>query len=308
MTKIALSIIVPIYNVEDYLDDCLSSIYDLSGLNYEVILVNDGSPDNSVAIIDRFQQQYPNNTVVINRENGGLSAARNSGLEVAKGDYIALIDSDDYISSQALLELFQNAIKDNLDIAIAQSLTFWGARNSPTQQLTIPERVLQLPPTSGLNFLETSFNAKYKRVNCWNKLYKRSFIEQHQLTFIEKLLFEDVPFTFEAFFAAAKVRAFPLDYYYYRQRPGSIMTSSNQKADPSRITIVNHVLKLFNQYQYQDKAFDDYLVYQLWENACGSKQKHVKLCFTFLKRGKVSYRGFIRLLSIMTGLPKLLSE
>lgn len=308
MDQLALSIIVPIYNVEAYLEDCLHSIYSLSNINYEVILVNDGSPDNSAAIIERFQQQYPNNTVVINRENGGLSAARNSGLKVAKGDYIALIDSDDYISSAALTNLYQHAIEDNLDIAVAQSLTFWGDRTSAAQPLAIPSNILQLAPTSGLHFLEASFNAKYKRVNCWNKLYKRSFIEQHQLLFIEKLLFEDVPFTFEAFFAAAKVKAFALDYYYYRQRPGSIMTSTHQKADPSRVIIVKHVLALFNQYQYQGKAFDDYLIYQLWENACGTKQRHLTLCKTFIKRGKSSHRGLVRLLFIMLGLPTAISE
>ncbi len=307
MNNIQLSIIVPIYNVEEYLEDCLHSIYSLATLNYEVILVNDGSPDNSDKIIEQFAQQYPNHTQVVNKSNGGLSSARNAGINVAKGEYIALIDSDDYISSDALLELYKHAKADDLDIAIAQSLTFWGDSNAKAQELTIPNNVINLGVTSGLNLLETSFNARYKRINCWNKIYKREFMQQHQLNFIDKLIFEDVPFTFEAFFTAKRVRAFSLDYYFYRQRPGSIMTAESEKSAASRIIIINHVLALLNNNNYTKASFDDYLAYQLWENACATKLKHLSLCKTFIKRRKVSFRGLIRVLFVAIGLPKALS-
>lgn len=300
MTQLQLSIIVPIYNVEEYLEECLDSIYSLTELNYEVILVNDGSPDNSANIIDKYNHLYPDATVVVNKENGGLSSARNAGMAVAKGEYIALIDSDDYISSDALRSLYLSAKADNLDIAMAQSVTFWEG-DSPEEILTIPDSVINLNVTSGLNLLEKAFNARYKRINCWNKIYKREFITLHSLHFIDKLLFEDVPFAFEAFFSAQRVKAFSLNYYYYRQRPGSIMTSANQKADNSRVIIVNHVLNYFEQKKYTGKAFDDYLIYQLWENACGTQQKHFNLCKQFIKRHKMSFRGFIRVMSIMSG-------
>lgn len=307
MTNIQLSIIVPIYNVEEYLDECLHSIYSLTDINYEVILVNDGSPDNSDKIIERFAQQYPEHTQVVNKPNGGLSSARNAGIEVATGEYIALVDSDDYISSDALRELYQYAKADDLEIAIAQSLTFWGDSNAKSQELTIPNTVINLGITSGLNLLETSFNARYKRINCWNKIYKREFMSKHQLNFIDKLIFEDVPFTFEAFFAAKRVRAFALDYYFYRQRPGSIMTAESEKSAASRIKIINHVFALFDEKQYTKAEFDDYLAYQLWENACATKQKHLGLCKTFIKRRKVSFRGLIRVIFVAIGLPKSLS-
>ena len=307
MTNLQLSIIVPIYNVEQYLDDCLSSIYALEGVNYEVILVNDGSPDNSADIIKKFNNLYPERTVVINKKNGGLSAARNSGLNIAQGKYIALIDSDDYIDSKALFSLYQAAVEEDLDIATAQSLTFWKDSNSPTSTIKIPENILDLEVTNGIHFIDASFNANYRRINCWNKIYKHEFIKQHNLQFIEKLLFEDIPFTFEAFFSAQRVKAYPLDYYYYRQRPDSIMTSAHQKADPSRITIINHILNLLTKHHYLGSAFDDYLIYQLWENACGTKQHHFSLCKTFIKRRKLSIKGVIRLTFIAIGLPNLLS-
>jgi glycosyltransferase involved in cell wall biosynthesis len=308
MTNPQLSIIVPIYNVEQYLTDCLNSIYALHSINYEVILVNDGSPDNSSVIIELFNKKHPDKTVVVNRENGGLSAARNSGIDVAKGQYIALIDSDDYIHSDVLLELYQNAIAEDLDIAIGQSVTFWEDTQSPVKTLSIPDNIIQLGATTGLDFFEKSFLSKYKRINCWNKIYKQEFIKKHNLSFIEKLLFEDVPFTFEAFFAATRVRAFPLDYYYYRQRPGSIMTSSNQKSDPSRLVIINRLLDLINDEKYLGNAFDDYLIYQLWENACGTNQRHLKFCKIFLCRRKMSLRGLARILSIIAGFPNSMPE
>lgn len=307
MNQPELSIIVPIYNVEDYLEECLGSIYALSGIKYEVILVNDGSPDDSAKIIERFKKEYPDCTIVVNRKNGGLSAARNSGLSVAKGQYVTFIDSDDYINSSGLLELYRHAVKDELDIAFAQSVTFWGDSSSQVQSLTIPSEVISIGVTTGLDLLEACFRARYKRVNCWNKIYKRDFLNTHQIHFIDKLLFEDVPFTFEAFFEAKRVKAIPIDYYYYRQRPGSIMSSRYQKSDNSRIIIINYLLNLFNKKGYNGVAFDDYLVYQLWENAVGTGQRHIKLGKMFLTRRKVSLRGFVRLVLIMVGLPNLVS-
>jgi len=306
MNNIQLSIIVPIYNVEEYLDECLTSIYALEDMTYEVILVNDGSPDNCSAIIERFNQQYPSNTVVINQKNAGLSAARNSGLCVAKGEYVALVDSDDYIASKALFTLYQYALNEDLDIAFAQSLTFWEGSGAQTKTLTIPSAVTNLEVTNGLNILETSFQAGYKRINCWNKIYKRDFLQANNLIFVEGILFEDVPFTFQAFFVASRVKAFALDYYYYRQRPGSIMTSKNQKSDHSRIIIITYVLNLFDEKSYGGSTFDDYLIYQLWENACGTRQRHLSLCKIFLKRRKASFRGLLRLVFIIAGFPNLM--
>ncbi|MGL4687379.1 MAG: glycosyltransferase family 2 protein, partial [Fusobacteriaceae bacterium] len=92
-----LSIIVPIYMVEEYLEECLESLYKIEGIEKEIILVNDGSPDNSYLIIEEFKKKYPKETVIIKKKNGGLSSARNLGISVAKGKYISFIDSDDFI-------------------------------------------------------------------------------------------------------------------------------------------------------------------------------------------------------------------
>ena len=93
-----LSIVVPIYNVEQYLRECLDSLYKIDGIDYEVILVNDGSKDGSREIMEEFKQSYPERTVIVDKENGGLSSARNAGMRVAKGEYISFIDSDNTCS------------------------------------------------------------------------------------------------------------------------------------------------------------------------------------------------------------------
>ncbi|MGL6168669.1 MAG: glycosyltransferase, partial [Fusobacteriaceae bacterium] len=113
-----LSIIVPIYNVEIYLRECLESLYKIKGIKKEIILVNDGSKDNSYKIIEEYKEKYPDITKVINKTNGGLSSARNSGLKEATGEYISFIDSDDFVDHLMFEEFFKLAIKDKVEVAV----------------------------------------------------------------------------------------------------------------------------------------------------------------------------------------------
>ena len=111
-----LSIILPVYNVEAYLGRCINSCLcqDLPKDNYEIIVVIDGSPDNSIEVARRFQSDNDNVKIVV-RENGGLSAARNTGLEAASGDYVWFIDSDDYIEENILGDIVRNLQSNQLD-------------------------------------------------------------------------------------------------------------------------------------------------------------------------------------------------
>lgn len=308
MSNLALSIIVPIYNVEEYLDECLSSIYKLTDVNYEVILVNDGSPDNSDRIIENYRAQYPEQTKVVNKENGGLSAARNTGFEYAVGDYVAFIDSDDYINSNALKKLLEQAKNADLDIAFAQSVTFWKGEQETFVELEIPSEIVSLKVARGKELLTRSFELGYRRINCWNKIYRREFLTEHQLKFKEGWLYEDVPFSFQAFFVAEKTQAFSDNFYYYRQRPGSIMTNTKNKLNTDRLKIIELILALFKQHKFNSKAFDDYLVYLLWENARGTKHGNTRLAITLLKRHKMSFKGAVRLLTVLFKIPNLLKQ
>ena len=111
-----LSYIIPVYKVEKYLEECVESILSQTMNDYEMILVDDGSPDSCPAICDRFAEEYPDKIRVIHKENGGLASARNAGLEVATGDYIFFVDSDDYLSEDRVKELYEKAVEFDADI------------------------------------------------------------------------------------------------------------------------------------------------------------------------------------------------
>ena len=115
MDKVVISVIVPIYNVAEYLEECLSSLENQTFLDFEVIMVNDGSEDGSAEIAGRFERRN-SHFVLINRENGGLSAARNTGLAAARGKYVYFLDSDDFLANDALETLYSYSEKKNLDV------------------------------------------------------------------------------------------------------------------------------------------------------------------------------------------------
>ena len=113
-----VSIVVPVYNVEKYLNRCLNSLVNQDYKNIEIIIVNDGSPDNSQMIIDKYKKEYSNVIKAFKKKNEGLSEARNFGLKKATGDYIAFIDSDDYVETNMISEMIKCASKNNSDIVV----------------------------------------------------------------------------------------------------------------------------------------------------------------------------------------------
>lgn len=293
-----LSIVVPVYNVEQYLEPCLQSLLWCIEGSVEVLLINDGSTDQSPKIIDSYVSSYPDVFQRVDQENGGLSAARNTGLQLSKGDYIFFLDSDDLVDPAELKKLLYAAHSNDLEIAVGQFYTFWGGDDGDRENIDVPSDLLDGVTTVGLGLLERCFKSGFRRVNVWNKIYKRSFLQDNHLEFKKGLLYEDVPFTFQAMFQAARVQVFPFRVYGYRQRPGSIMTTPPKDAHLSRIWIVDYLVTLFDSENYTGKVFDDYMAYQLWECLRTSGVRPYPLSLRVLGRAKVSYRGFARLLAV----------
>tara|TARA_R110001583_G_scaffold83923_1_gene221194 strand:+ start:12029 stop:12556 length:528 start_codon:yes stop_codon:yes gene_type:complete len=150
-TNIELSIIIPVYNVEKYLAECLQSAYNITGIHKEIIIINDGSTDNSALIIDDFLSLYPNETVVKTQVNQGVSVTRNVGLKLATGDYILFLDSDDTFEDGAVFELLRYAQKHDLDLRQARA-TYFG--DLPTSLMPKPAEVLDAPVGSGHSLLK----------------------------------------------------------------------------------------------------------------------------------------------------------
>ena len=208
-----ISIIVPVYNVEKYIRDCLDSLVNQNLDNYEIICINDGSPDNSKSIIEEYIEKYTL-IKIINQENQGLSVARNVGLKNAKGEYVFFVDSDDFVEPNVLLALYNTCKKYDLDILDFLAYSYFNGNKKPY----LREYINTESPIIGRDYFE-KFVCKVKiqpMIPAWLHLYKRDFLTSNNLSFLPNLYFEDSPFTARAYLCANRVLLF--DHYVYNYR------------------------------------------------------------------------------------------
>lgn len=215
-----LSVIVPVYKVEQYICQCIESIINQSYSNLEIILVDDGSPDNCGKICDQYAKM-DNRIRVIHQSNMGLSAARNAGLDAATGYYIAFVDSDDFISVNMYENMISELEKNNIDIISCNSFRVKGDKIKGSygygkikifDKKTILVKVLQ----------------DYDNT-IWNKVYKKTIVKNVRFPVGRK--FEDTATVYLFFANTTKVGCLDKSYYYYRYNPNSItQTSFNAKA------------------------------------------------------------------------------
>ena len=219
MVNPLVSIIVPIYKVEPYLCRCLDSIVNQTYTNLEIILVDDGSPDGCPQICDEYAAK-DKRIVVIHKENGGLSDARNAGLDICKGDYISFVDSDDWVDEKYIEQLIKPNSKNQYDIVIAdyqQSNEPFDSRHILLQDGSINDNKkiisaychLQYPPCA------------------WAKLYRATFIKENKLKFYKGILYEDQLWSCQQAVLAKQVFILSKKNYYYTIRNNSIMQSKN---------------------------------------------------------------------------------
>lgn len=245
MYKFNVSVIVPVYNVEDYLEKCLESLVNQDFENYEIIIVNDGSPDNSQHIIDKYVKNYPNLIRGYKKENGGLSSARNYGIKKAKGEYIVFVDSDDYVTQNYLSALYNEATSKDYDIVACNIIKknnsneevlkcYIDKNNTPTKNL-----LLSLPTAC-------------------NKIYKIKLFVENKIYYPEKIFYEDLATTGRLLVCANKVTYINQDLYYYIERDSSIMHQT--KYNPKMSDIFKSLEILTNYYKdnnYSEKYKDE---------------------------------------------------
>ena len=216
MTK--LSIIVPVYNVENYLEDCLNSLCHQSLKELEIICVNDGSTDKSGKILKRFYK-HDKRIIIVEQTNSGLSIARNIGMKYATGEYITFLDSDDWVASDFYEILYNEAKKHDADIAVGNVLYYHNDR-----QMNF-DFVSWHSFADNKKIISDCKDKKFILQSCavWNKIYKRDLIDKNNLLFYDKKMVEDFPFNFMAIAVAQKIVCCPFAMLYYRQRQTSIM-------------------------------------------------------------------------------------
>lgn len=223
---INLSIVVPVYNVEKYIQECISSLLEQTLENIEILVVNDGTKDRSIDIVRTFNDER---IVILEKENGGLSSARNYGLKHAKGEYVCFFDSDDFIDGKdSYKTMFEMAKRDDLDIL--NGVFSWYYSKNNIKRDSRYEFVAQKIPMTGREYLKKTLRCNnYLAIAC-TQIYKRKFLLENKLIFKEGIYHEDEEFTPRTLLKAKRVNVIPLNFYMYRQREGSIMsTKGNQK-------------------------------------------------------------------------------
>lgn len=232
-----ISVIVPVYKVEPYIHQCIDSILAQTYTDFELILVDDGSPDNCGLICDEYAKQ-DDRIRVIHQENRGLSAARNAGIDVAKGEYLTFIDSDDWITAHYLEKLYTAAINTDADIVCCD---YFSKQSVANDNSTGAERIRII---SGRDALAARYSGDVQvRVSAWGKLYRRSILEK--LSFPEGKIHEDQWFSTMAYYFAKKTAFLQNKLYFYRLRDDSITGSEFSIKRFDNIELMDQVIHVF---------------------------------------------------------------
>lgn len=217
-----ISIILPVYNVENYLNRCLTSLQPYVDAGHEMIIVSDGSTDGSPLIVDAFCATNPQ-VILVKQTHKGPSAARNKGLEYATNDYIWFVDSDDYVSD--ITEQLESLLHAEPDILAFGRMEEYGSWN-----MKAPQNIEDAQYATGTEYLKASINNGTFRTHVWDKIFKRSVICDNELRFVEGMLYEDMYFMVLAAVHSQKVvttRLFP--YHYIHYNVGSITKTVRMK-------------------------------------------------------------------------------
>ena len=253
-----ISVIVPIYNSQRYLPNCLNSVVSQDFDDYEVVCVNDGSTDLSSEIVIEYQKKFPQ-IVLLTKPNGGLPSARNSGINAAKGDYVMHLDSDDCLSPDALSFLYQKARESNADILVFGGKTFPTTLYWADQALNTVDKLVESD-----DVINSLFDNVGSRPFTWNKLYKRSFLERNNLTYNENIeLGEDQEFQFSSFPKAKKILFTRKKIYNYRISSESMMNKYSKNPERrlfGHLDLIKSVYQTWTAYgiiqEYSIKWFD----------------------------------------------------
>ncbi len=255
MVDLKLSIVIPVYNVEKYLERCLSSVCGLKIKN-EIIIVNDGTEDNSLHIAERFRENNRNeNIIIISQENKGLSEARNKGLKLAKGKYVSFIDSDDFVDREAYETFVNEVIEDNVDIGIGRYKKILEknyGNESNLECLTIMKDYKRGEIRTGKEYLGKMYREYTHGPEVWDDIFRREFLLENSIFFKKGRIHEDEIFTIESMLKAQKVKFYGIYYYNYLQREQSIMSTKSLKSYEDMEKNINEIYS-FMLYEKDEK-------------------------------------------------------
>lgn len=237
-----ISVVIPVYNVEKYLERCVESVMNQTYNNLEVILVNDGSTDGSLSVCKRLQTKYPQ-LILINKKNGGLSSARNVGINASHGDYIAFLDSDDWVTSDCYEYMLGLAVSNDADLSDVMIYQVKSEKDP------IPAENEKVEIYSGRDILEHYMYRGMSEQNgapysACRKLYKRELFKDDTASFVEGTVNEDICFNYRILRKCSKIVVSNQIKYFYFQGETSITTGAMKKKDLALLTVSRDLVKL----------------------------------------------------------------
>ena len=236
-----VSIVVPVYNVEEYIEKCILSLVNQTLKDIEIIFVNDGTKDNSEDIILRYQKEYPQIIKYLKKENGGLSSARNFGIPHSTGEYICFLDSDDYVETNMYETMYNEAVKGNFDMVECNFI--WEYPNKTRIDI-------------GQKYSSIKEALEKARVVAWNKLYKREIILNSKVRFPEGLRYEDVEFFYEILPELGSIGYVDNPFIHYVQRGNSIINTQNERTKEI-FTVLDHVIEYYKENNLWEEYKDE---------------------------------------------------
>lgn len=241
-----LSVIVPVYNVEKYLGKCLESLVDQTVSDYEIIVVNDGSPDGSQKIIDDYAARYPDKIVPIVKENGGVASARNLGISKARGEYLAFVDGDDYVAPDMYEKLIESIESSNADIVLCDTMQCY------------PDGSMQPYDSTSV------INNDPLTASCspCSKLFTRSVIGE--LRYPLGVWYEDLDFVSKAMLKAEKIASVREPLYFYVIHDGSIMHNTDSAKNLDMLKVLDDIAAEAHKYGCEDRMEYLVLIHLLW--------------------------------------------
>jgi len=232
-----LSIIVPVYNVVNYLNECFDSLINQNVGSFEVIVVNDGSTDHSQDIIDQYVNEYPHIFKSYIKENGGLSDARNFGVPYAKGNYIAFLDSDDFVENMTYANMLTKAKETDADIVIGDISYFW----EDTDKKVMSQGL------SAIHAATIQRKAMLSPLFAWNKIFKKSFYIENEYLFPLNTWYEDIEVLLEAFSSTNHIEYAKEAKFHYRQHNRSIMANKDSERLFEIFKVMERVYAYFDE-------------------------------------------------------------
>lgn len=261
--QIDISVIIPVYNVENYIDECIQSVLTQNFANMEVLCVEDGSSDDSLQRLKMLARKDSRIRIIVHDTNKGLSEARNTGLRQAKGKYVLFVDSDDCLVSNAVKSLYDKAEENCVDIVYFDYIKFY---DSGFKKKGSNKRIWKKYDGlyTGKEFFCMMLKDEQYKCEACRQFLRRDFLVEHQITFLPGILHEDNLFSFYTAMEAQRVCNLNKELYYYRQREHSIMQTKNIKRAQSMFVILGQIYVYWKTHSFTDD--ESYYIGKLWES------------------------------------------